>query len=64
MSLSLTARSRWLLMLVLLVTALFRPLPSRGESALAFDNRGLLTEAPMLERVTPAIVNIATRTET
>ncbi|WP_241232859.1 DegQ family serine endoprotease [Paracoccus haematequi] len=64
MPLSHTARTRWQVMLFALLIALFTPFPTKGETAFALDERGLLTAAPVLERVTPAIVNIATRTET
>lgn len=54
---------RWLLVLMTAVLVVLTPFPSRGETAFIQDDRGVLTAAPVLERVTPAIVNIATRTE-
>ena len=51
------------LCLLVLIAALFIPLPGRAQ-AFATDERGLLTAAPVLEKVTPAVVNIAVRAET
>ncbi|SMG16714.1 MULTISPECIES: DegQ family serine endoprotease [unclassified Paracoccus (in: a-proteobacteria)] len=51
-----------------LLTLIAAPLaPQKGladSSAFTLDERGVLTAAPVLEKVTPAVVNIAVRSET